>query len=84
VLVDQRVLMALSITLGPASKLKSSIGTVMRSPLRAPGRIHSTVTNRALVAESCSISGRGGICRDGRWNGNKCQLDCGFVFRSAH
>ncbi len=43
-------------TPGPASRLKSSIGTVMRSPLRAPGRIHSTVTNRAEVRWSCSSS----------------------------
>src|SRR6266542_1061604 len=48
--------MALSMTPGPASRLKSSIGTVMRSPLRAPGRIHSTVTNRAEVLCSCSSS----------------------------
>src|SRR5215216_1770539 len=44
-----------SITPAPASRLKSSRLTTIRSPLRAPGAIHSTVTKR-LAPSSDSIS----------------------------
>src|SRR4029453_6617364 len=47
-----------SITPGPASRLKSSRLTTIRSPLRAPGAIHSTVTKRLAPWRVSTSSGR--------------------------